>query len=186
MQIKKLMLGLPVLLWAGLLVTSSPTFSLAAVEPGLPATVNQGGSTAVGKVLGKSAKAGTITLEDKKLGTVMLKFNDATTGLEYAEKGEAAIVMYKVAGPDRIATVIKPKLATLPAGVTEIRPEELATIINAGGDYLLIDSRPGQPYAAGHIPTAISVPVAKMAKEGAAILADNKDKLLIFYCGGPT
>lgn len=186
MQIKKLMLGIPIFLCAGLLVTTSPNLSYAAVDTGMQATAKQDEPAAKGKILGMSKKARTITVEDKKLGTVMIKFNDATTGLEFAKKGEAAIVNYKVAGDDKIATVIKPKLAKLPKGVTEIMPEELAAMINAKTDFMLIDSRPGKPYAAGHIPNAISVPVEKLEKEGATILADDKNKLLIFYCGGPT
>ncbi len=187
MKIKKLMLGIPVFLCAALLVTASPTLSHAAVDAGKQATTQQDGVAAKGKVLGMSNKAKTITIEDKKLGLVMIKFNDDTKGLEHAKKGAAAIVRYKVVGADKIATVIKPKLAKLPKGVTEIVPSELAEMIAAQADYLLIDSRPGKRYAAGHIATAISMPVAKLKKEGKTLLPqDNKDKLLIFYCGGPT
>ncbi len=187
MKIKKLMLGIPVFLCATLLVTASPTLSHAAVDAGQQATTQQAGLTTKGKVLGKSNKAKTITIEDKKLGLVMLKFNDDTKGLEHAKKGEAAIVKYKVVGADKIATIIKPKLAKLPKGVTEIMPGELVEMISAKSDYMLIDSRPGKRYAAGHIPSAISMPVAKLKAEGKTLLPqDNKDKLLIFYCGGPT
>lgn len=186
MQIKKLMLGIPIFLCAGLLVTSSPTLSYAAANTNMKTTVKKDSLAAKGKVLGISKKAKTVTIEDKKLGTVMIKFNDMTKGLEHAKKGAAAIVKYKVAGADKIATVIKPKLAKLPKGVTEIMPKELAEMINARADFMLIDSRPGKPYAAGHIPTAVSIPVPKMKKDGSTLLADNKDKLLIFYCGGPT
>lgn len=187
MQIKKLMLGIPVFLCAGLLITSSPTLSYAAVDTATQATAKQAGPVVKGKVLGMSNKAKTITIKDKKLGMVMIKFNDDTKGLKYAKKGEAAIVKYKIVGDDKIATVIKPKLAKLTPGVTEIMPDELAKMIDAKTDYILIDSRPGKRYAAGHIASAISMPVEKLKKEGQTILPqDNKDKLLIFYCGGPT
>ncbi|MCK4839454.1 MAG: rhodanese-like domain-containing protein [Desulfobulbaceae bacterium] len=187
MQFKKLMLGIPVFLCAALLVTSSPISGHAAVKAGKQATAQQKGPTAKGKVLGMSNKAKTITIKDKKLGLVMIKFNDDTKGLEHAKKGEAAIVKYKVLGADKIATVIKPKLAKLPKGVTEIMPNDLAELIDSKADYMLIDSRPGKRYAAGHIATAISMPVDKLKKEGKTLLPqDNKDKLLIFYCGGPT
>ena len=188
MKIKKLMLGVPIFLCAALLVATGPTVTFAEADSaGKTAAAKQGEPVAKGKVLGMSKKAKTITVQDKKLGNVMIKFNDATKGLEFAKKGEAAIVKFKVVGDDKVATIVKPKLAKLPKGVSEIKPEDLAKIIDAGSDYLLIDSRPAKPYAAGHIPTAISVPVAKLEEKFASILPmDNKDKLLLFYCGGPT
>jgi predicted sulfurtransferase len=188
MKIKKLMLGVPLLLCAALLVTTGPTVTYAGADSvGKTAAAKQGEPVVKGKVLGMSKKAKTITVEDKKLGNVMIKFNDATKGLEYAKKGEAAIVKFKVVGDDKIATVVKPKLAKLPKGVTEIKPDALAKIIADGSDYLLVDSRPAKRYAAGHIPTAISAPVATLEEKFASILPmDNKDKLLLFYCGGPT
>lgn len=197
MKIRRLMLGIPIALCTALLISSLPGCASSAKtgakesavsqDVGKQAAAKQGMPKAVGKVLGMSNKAKTITIADKKLGNVMIKFNDATKGLEHAKKGKAAIVNFKVVGDDKIATVVKPKLAKLPKGVTEIMPAEVAKLIAAKSDYLLIDSRPGKRHAAGHIPTAISVPVAKLKKEFATILPnDHKDKLLIFYCGGPT
>lgn len=144
-----------------------------------------------GKILGKSKKAKTISIKagDK---TVMVKFDDSTKGVEHAAKGKAAIIKFKMVGKDKVATVIKPKLAKMPKGVTEIQPDALAELVKKGpkkAKYLLVDSRPGKRYAEGYIPTAVSIPVPKMKKEGKTLLAekaDNKDTLLIFYCGGPT
>ena len=51
---------------------------------------------------------------------------------------------------------------------------------------MIIDSRPYKPkYAIGHIPTAVNIPDSQFAKMTAE-LAQDKDALLIFYCGGPT
>jgi hypothetical protein len=186
MQIKKLLLGIPVFLCGALLVPSSPTLGYAGVEPGRSSVANQENQTVKGPVLGKSQKAGTITINDKQLGLVLIKFDAATTGLEHAEKGEAAVIRYKVVGADKIATEIKAKLATLPAGVTEILPGDLAALIAAEADFALIDSRPDSPYAAGHIPGAISIPVAKLKSDAATLLPRDQDKPLIFYCGGTT
>ncbi len=144
-----------------------------------------------GKILGKSKKAKTITI---KAGgkSVMVKFDDSTEGVEHAAKGKSAIIKFKMVDNDKVATVIKPKLAKLPKGVTEIQPKELAELVAKGpkkANYVLVDSRPGKRYDDGHIPTAISIPVPKIKKEGKTILAEkvpSKDTLLIFYCGGPT
>ncbi len=197
MKIRKLMLGIPIAICSVMLISSLPgcigsatdgaNKSAVSQDIGKQAAAKKGTPKAAGKVLGMSKKAKTITIADKKLGNVMIKFNDATKGLEFAKKGSAAIVNFKVVGEDKIATVVKPKLAKLPKGVSEIMPKELAKVIGAKSDYMLIDSRPAKRYAAGHIETAVSVPVAKLKKEFATILPnDNKNKLLIFYCGGPT
>jgi uncharacterized cupredoxin-like copper-binding protein len=142
-----------------------------------------------GKIVGVSRKARSISIKvgDK---TQMVKFDDATTGMEFAKKGEAAIIQFKTMGNDQIATVIKPKLAKLPKGVTEIQPADVAKLIAMGpkkGKYFLVDARPEGRYKAGHIPTAVSIPVSKLKETKAALLPKNKkDIQLIFYCGGVT
>ncbi|MDH3882759.1 MAG: rhodanese-like domain-containing protein [Desulfobacterales bacterium] len=51
-------------------------------------------------------------------------------------------------------------------------------------DMALIDSRPKRKkYDKGHIPTAISIPDTQFDKMTAE-LPQDKDKLLVFYCGG--
>jgi rhodanese-related sulfurtransferase len=51
-------------------------------------------------------------------------------------------------------------------------------------DVMIIDSRPLKPkYVKGHIPMAVSVPYSQMDKM-LDQLPENKDSLLIFYCGG--
>jgi LysM repeat protein len=51
---------------------------------------------------------------------------------------------------------------------------------------MIIDSRPKKPtYDNGYIPTAISIPDSQFDKMSDK-LPQDKDSLLIFYCGGPT
>jgi 3-mercaptopyruvate sulfurtransferase SseA len=51
---------------------------------------------------------------------------------------------------------------------------------------MIIDSRPCKPkYVNGHIPTAMSIPDSQFAKLTDK-LPQDKNSLLIFYCGGPT
>ena len=54
------------------------------------------------------------------------------------------------------------------------------------GNYTLVDSRPTGAFLSGHIPTAISLPYGKFADECTTVLPQDKDRLLVFYCGGPT
>jgi len=197
MKIGKLMLGIPLALCTVLLISAQPgwantakggvTESSVSRDDSQPAAAKLEPSQFTGKIIGRSNKAKSITIADNKLGNVMIKFNENTLGLEHAQKDEAAIINFRIEGNDRIATVIEPKLAKLPQGVSEITPDELAELIAAKSDFMLIDSRPGNRYDAGHIRTAVSIPVTELKAEGKNLLPqDNKDKLLLFYCGGPT
>lgn len=146
-----------------------------------------------GKVAGVSNKAKTISITVGKgdaAKTMMVKFNDQTKGMEHAAKGEAAIIKYEVIGTDKIAVEVKPKLAKLPEGTTEVDTEYLANLVSQGtekGNYFLVDSRPGSRFHEGTIPTSVSIPVPKIKGEGAlAVLPKDKNIQLVFYCGGPT
>lgn len=145
-----------------------------------------------GKIKGFSKKAKTISIEvgkGDKAKTMMVKFDDSTKGTEHAKKGDAAIISFEMRGNDKVATIIKPKLAKLPEGVTEMMPAELMKLVAMGtdaGKYFLVDSRPAKRFAEGHIPTSVSIPVAMMKKKGADMLPADKDSFIIFHCGGPT
>lgn len=191
MQNKQLRRWLPFLLFTGLLVGSpnlSGSLALAA-DPAPQAA--QSANTFTGKVTGKSNKAKTITIEVKGKNE-FVKFDDKTEGIEHAVEGEASIIAFEMRGDDRFATSVKPKLATLPEGVKEIKTDEVAKLVAMGpdeGNYVLIDSRPAARYHEGHIPTAVSIPETVMKDTGAAFLpgdAKLKNTQLIFYCGGPT
>jgi len=145
-----------------------------------------------GKIIGVSKKARTIALSVGKgagAHTVMIHFDAETQGMEHAGKGEK-VVVYVDEGPRGLhALEIKPKLAKLPPGVSEMSPDELAGLVARGpekGGYFLVDARPAGRYAGGHVPTAVSIPVKKLESQGAALLPKDKDFPLIFYCGGPT
>lgn len=142
-----------------------------------------------GKIVGKSNKAKTISISVGKgdaAKTVMVKFDDNTKGVEFAKTDAAAIINWEQRGTDKFATAIKPKLAKLPAGVTEIKTDELHNLIESGTALTLVDSRPESRYHQAHILGSINVPVPKLKKMKAAVLPEDKDRLLIFYCGGPT
>jgi len=142
-----------------------------------------------GSVVGKSNKAKTISIsvgKGDKAETIMVKFDDKTTGLQFAEKGEAAVIAWEQRGDDEFATEIKPKLAKLPEGVTEIKVEEMSALILNSTPLTLVDARPESRFAQAHLPDAVSVSVPKLKKMREKVLPADKNKLLIFYCGGPT
>ena len=142
-----------------------------------------------GKVVGKSEKAKTISIAvgpEGKAETFMVKFNDKTKGLQFANKDEASIITYEVVGEDKIAIDIKQKLAKLPAGVTVIKTEELKGLIDKRVYMVLADARPESRYNQAHLPGAVSITVEKLKEQEANILPPDKNALIIYYCGGLT
>lgn len=78
-----------------------------------------------------------------------------------------------------------------PAKLSEdkiIRLDALAPLVAKGpdaGQFTIVDARPGKLFVTGHIPGAISIYDAQFEKN-IGKLPKNKEKLLVFYCGGPT
>lgn len=69
-----------------------------------------------------------------------------------------------------------------------MKTDELAKLVALGpekGNFVLVDSRPGPRYHEGHIPGSILIFDAEFDKH-IDKLPKEKDKLLIFYCGGVT
>jgi predicted sulfurtransferase len=142
-----------------------------------------------GPVAGRSNKAKTISItvgKGAEAKTMMVRFDDDTEGLDYAKKGEAAIIRWEQRGEDKFATVIKPKLAKLPEGVTEIKTEELYKMLQDHVPMVLADARPAMRYNQGHLPGAVSIPVPMLKEQKEAVLPKDKDALVVFYCGGYT
>ena len=147
-----------------------------------------------GQVKAVSNKAKTLSLNVKGKGVMLFKFNDTTKFINFTKTKEikyptAVVVKYKTEGPDNMAFSIKKALISLPKGVTEIKTDEVVALVLKGpdaGNYFLVDARPATVASAGHIPTAVSIPVNVLKKKGAELLPSDKNKLLIFYCGGPT
>lgn len=89
---------------------------------------------------------------------------------------------------------VAPKLPPLPKGASVISTEEVKALVDKGpeaGNYLMFDSRPATRFHAGTIPTSLMLPsgeMEKLDKEGKAhpLLGQDKSKLLVFWCGGPT
>ena len=173
---KKILLRFSLAMLAMILTSGLPTLSRAATDSAKSTATQKESNVVKGKILGVSKKAKTITVKGSK-GPIMVKFDDSTKGMEFAKKGEAAIIKFSEKDGSKVATVIKQKLAKLPKGVTEIQPEQLAELVNLGpekGNFMLIDARPSGPYNKGHIQYAHSIPVKKMKER---LITNNRDDL---------
>jgi hypothetical protein len=96
------------------------------------------------------------------------------------------LVEYEKEGSDLVATRITAKPVIKVAEENLMGAEELNALVAQGpetGKYTLIDSRPPIRYQEGHIPTAVSMPFGKMPSMMDR-LPQDKDSLLVFYCGG--
>jgi rhodanese-related sulfurtransferase/predicted transcriptional regulator len=69
------------------------------------------------------------------------------------------------------------------AGVVEISREELLARLDAG-DVVLLDVRPPEEYAAGHIPGARSVPIGKLADDLDSVPGLSEETDVVAYCRG--
>lgn len=160
-----------------------------AVKPALTAQeLEATGPVYRGKVLAKSIKAQQISIavgKGKAAKIIMVRFDEQTKGIEQAIRGHGVIITYELRYGVPFATGIKLKRAKLPQGVTVISPAAVDTLIKNNSDFLLIDSRSAKRYATSHLPGAISIPICKTQKL-LQTLPNDKNKLLIFYCEGPS
>lgn len=150
-----------------------------------------------GKVKTVVGKSHTLSVQVGK-ELMVFKFNSDTkfkNAASYKDlHGDELIsIEYKPAGSENIATMISKIVAELPKGTSLIKTEEVLALIQQAdsGSYVMFDARPAGRYHQAHIPTSLSLPFSemdKLAKEGkvSPLLPQDKNKLVVFYCGGPT
>jgi rhodanese-related sulfurtransferase len=68
------------------------------------------------------------------------------------------------------------------SGIDRLTKEELSKRLRRGDDLLVLDVRPPEEYAAGHVAGAVSLPVAEL-KRRLKELPRNKE--IVAYCRGP-
>ena len=191
-----LKLGLGALLAANALIPGEAMLPysgviLAADTPKITAPAET--KTIQGKIANISQKAKTLALATADGQFFLMKFTDATVFKDGAatdlKEDEAIVALYTMAGDENIASSIEKDVVKLPEGITEIKTAELAKRLAGDGNAIIIDSRPAVKFDEGHIPGAMSIPLAKLmaaGDDGAKLLAPYQDRQLIFYCGGST
>jgi rhodanese-related sulfurtransferase len=67
----------------------------------------------------------------------------------------------------------------------ETDPADVHADLEAGtADFVLVDTRRPEAFAAGHIPGALNLPYAEMDADRAAALL-SRDRLVVTYCSSP-
>lgn len=125
-------------------------------------------------------------LNPKTKEVQVVKFTD-NTELVAAESFKDLTVNTKfkaTINDDNVATKIKRILVKLPADQV-IDTDTLADLLDEGETVFIGDARPKGKYDIGHIPTSHATPSNKL-KENLNWLPEDKDTLLVFYCGGVT
>lgn len=140
-----------------------------------------------GKVIDISNRTKTIFLEVVQNGSsrvIELNFDAQTRGINHAIKRKQVIVAYSVTVDRPVARSVKLEKTGFVAGVSEVPVKKIKKMIEHGDEFVLIDSRPKNEYIQSHLPDSISIPACRM-KEHAKLLPEDKEQLLVFYCGGP-
>lgn len=86
-------------------------------------------------------------------------------------------------GDSVVAASVSRDKTPLPAGIPLITLDSLAAGLE-GKKLTLVDSRAAELYAAGHIPGAVSLPLARLEKRTIGLLPESKTTRLVFYDEG--
>ncbi len=89
--------------------------------------------------------------------------------------------------PYAVSLAVKPPAKVAPEKLVSVDElVKLTALAPEKGGYLLVDSRPKPRFNESHIPYAVSLDNTKFDELKDKILPKEKDKLIIFYCGGVT
>jgi rhodanese-related sulfurtransferase len=155
---------------------------------------SMGVSLAFTPVLHAELLKGRIETVSKEAGSVQIVVNDEKVVIrtDANTKFDGFSNIGELAPPDLIeaeresgqpATKIKKVVFALPPGV-EINTRELVQIMTGKRPYHLYDTRPVRRFGNAHIPGA--KPAHPKDENFLSLLPEDKDVLLVFYCGGPT
>jgi hypothetical protein len=144
-----------------------------------------------GDMVSHSPKFKTVQLSVGPLVWIV-KYTDETIlmgaeDLKEVTKGKPIAITYTGTEDSPVAARISVKPPFTVPDEKQVSVEEMKKLTAEGpekGGYMLVDSRPPGAYIAGHIPGAVNLPFPALKKKGEAALGPDKDKRIIFYCGG--
>jgi len=136
----------------------------------------------VAKAAGMNMTTASANLQTLKHGGLVVARRDGTR-LFYRLSGEDVADLFarvRTVAQAHLADVAAAAAAVLGGDTEEVTREELLQRA-ARGEVTVIDVRPFDEYAAGHIPGAISIPVDELAARLAELPADQE---IVAYCRG--
>jgi len=126
---------------------------------------------------------------DNKTSVVDGEKVSGADGISKLPPGKEILVSFAGDESKPLATEIAVKQPYQVPDHQKITNAEVVNLVAMGpekGGYTLIDARPTGAYLGGHIPTAVSLPFDNFEENCSTTLPLEKDRLLVFYCGGPT
>ena len=143
-----------------------------------------------GEFQSRSNKAKSIQVQVNDTMQVV-KFTDDTDvdnveNIKALKKPIPVKVYYEIKDGDMVAThiVAKPVIKVPENQLVDVKAmEKYVAEGPEKGNFTLVDSRPPVAFQEGHIPGAVSIPFPKLL-DLADRLPKDKNKLIIFYCGG--
>ncbi|MCP4406701.1 MAG: hypothetical protein GY807_02880 [Gammaproteobacteria bacterium] len=137
-----------------------------------------------GRIQTLSKKAGTVQIGVKgKKVVIRIDTNTRFDGFAGLKELGPPDLIEAEREPGQAATRIKKIVFGLAPGV-EINTQELVKIMIGKAPYNLYDARPVNRFGKAHIPGAR--PAHPKDDNFLSLLPENKNDLLVFYCGGPT
>jgi hypothetical protein len=144
-----------------------------------------------GKLVNVSAKAKTLQLAiDKDMEVI--HFDDKTvlknaSSFKEIPKAESIRITYAKLNGKIYAREVEVKKGLEVPKEKLASVEEVAKLVALGpekGEYVLVDSRPGNNYDEGHIPTAKKMPFFMFDQLKDKVLPQDKSILQVYYCSG--
>jgi hypothetical protein len=183
--------GLGLGLGVGLMFPADAAASKPNTMKGCLACHQAEGNVLRGKSVTYSEKFGTIQVDVGPLVWIV-KFDQQTLvkgadSMAALTKDKEIAITYKGGEKSPVATIVSIKEPFKLPEEKLVSVEEMQALAALGpekGGYLLVDSRPAASYLEGHLPTAVSIPFPALQEKKEALLPADKDRLLIFYCGG--
>ena len=126
---------------------------------------------------------------DDKTTVIQGEKTDGADEVKNLPDGKEILVSFSGDESKPLATQVAVKQPYKVPENQKITNDEVVTLVSMGpeqGKYTLIDARPAGAFISGHIPTAISLPFDSFQENYASVLSEDKGRLLVFYCGGPT
>lgn len=146
-----------------------------------------------GRLANLSNKAGTLQVNVGKDSWLFrfdegTSFKNAASTKDLKPNGETAVTFVEKDGKLYAAKIAKKPVFKVPAEQL-VDTDFILKLIEkspAEGNYALVDARPGPKYHEGHIEHAVSMPLPAFDKMKDKVLPAEKDKVVVFYCGGVT
>jgi hypothetical protein len=187
-----------------LAVTFTAAGTASAGKPTLGGPCNKCHTAEQDAVRGRLGKVSpdfnTLQVKVGKKLTWIIKYDDKTSvvkgdktagadDLMNLKSGKEILVSFSGGEAKPMATEIAVKQPYKVPEDQKITNDEVVKLIAMGpkkGKFTMVDARPKGAFLGGHIPTAISLPFDSFEESCSTVLPGDKDRMLVFYCGGPT